>query len=621
MPDEVMLERIQNLAQLMRDKKSAGDKFVLMLGAGASLSSGVKPTKQIMQEIVEHYGRDYHDGSIEERFGELWRQSTPNDRRLFLNQYLNCRPKEGYGRLAELIKMGYFDIVVTFNFDRLLETALDEADFKGSTGYKSIIRGETDINAIAKLADAGEPRVKILKLHGSLWSSDYFLFSEDEMTNYPPQIASLLREITRHDIIICGYAFEDLCVAKAFDDSPDAGSVYYVNPSAPGTYIRGILIGRKSQKKVIGGDLGKFDDFFSALHGALAGPPPASLKPVPMQARQDNPFKFMDSYREADKEWFFGREDLTVKMREKIEKQEGKVFCIWGPAKIGKTSFIRAGLIPQIDAQQYECIYLRCRPGVEERLRRELERRFSVSFQGKDLDAVLSEVKAKTPKRILLFFDQFERVVHGCSGCDAEIEALVNFMTSLTRNSDQRLTPIFITLKELAFSGLLVEKLAEVVKDWKFEKMERLDVDVLRDVIQQLASKAGIKLNPQTVERLCKRYGEESNFTLAHVQTLCYYQVNGFSQDFGDYDALRNPGLSAALDSLTEDSNLMDLIDELSPEERALIRSLMKKICNPTASIKTVVEFMKKNFSNLIGKETFPESVAFGWAEKEFDRE
>jgi hypothetical protein len=447
-----------------------------------------------------------------------------------------------------------------------------------------------------------------VKLHGSLFSSDYFLFSEDEMANYPPEIASLLGEITRRDIIICGYAFRDLCVAMAFNQSPDAGSIYYVNLAGASGQIRGILIGRKSKDKVISGDLGKFDDFFSTLHEELAGP----REPIQLRPKGQNPFKFMDCYRETDKEWFFGREELTERMRDKVEKQEGKVLCVLGPAKIGKTSFIRAGLIAQLDADKYECIYLRCQRKIEDQLRRHLERQFSLSLQAGDLDTALSEVKGKTPKRILVFFDQFERIIRGYG--DADSEVLVNFMTSLMKNSDRRLTPIFISLDEKKFYELLVERFNRNMEKWDLEKMRPLDGNTLHGVIQKLASKAGIELNAQTVERLCKRYTENPNFTLAHVQTLCYYHVNGFNQDFGDYDSLPT-ALSAALDSVTEDSNLMDLIDELSPEERAMIRSVMKVICHPDATLQRVVEFVKRNFSNPnhIGKEGFPEPVAPPW--------
>jgi len=618
MTDKVMLERVKNLAQLMRDKKNAGDKFALMLGAGASLSSGVPPTKNIMKEILARYAHDYHDGSIEEQFGDLWRRSPANDRKLFLEQYLKCKPSGGYTRLAEITRMGYFDVIVTFNFDRLLETAFDDAGFIQVKDYRAVIRGETDINAFSKLVRNDEPKVKIVKFHGSLESSDYFLFSEEEMANYPPEIATLLAEISHRDIIICGYAFEDLCVARAFDTSPDAGSIYYVNPAgAAGAQIRGILIGRRSKEKVISGDLGKFDDFFAALQEELAGPR-VPIRPGP---KGQNPFKFMDSYREADKDWFFGRKDLSDAMLGKIETQDPKVLCVQGPAKIGKTSFIRAGLMAQLDHDKYECVYLSCRRGVEDQLRRELEKRFALSLHDKDLDTAFREAKEKTPKRILIFFDQFERVVHACSGDEAETKAVGAFLVSLTMNSDSRLTPVIITLKEEAFSDLLwSDTLRRKLGEWDLVPMQRLDEKTLGEVLQQLASKAGVGLASQTVERLCKTYKENPKFTLTHVQTLCYYHVNGFDQDCGDYDSLPNPGLSAALDSVTEDSNLMDLIDELSSEDRALIRSVMKVICHPDAKFKWVIEFMKSNFSNLTGKETYPEPVSAAWPAKAFDR-
>ena len=47
------LDRVRDLAQSIGLKKHSGDRFVLMLGAGASLSSGVKPTHAIVEELVE----------------------------------------------------------------------------------------------------------------------------------------------------------------------------------------------------------------------------------------------------------------------------------------------------------------------------------------------------------------------------------------------------------------------------------------------------------------------------------------------------------------------------------------------------------------------------------------
>jgi hypothetical protein len=41
-------DRVRGLAQFVADKKRGGNKFVVMLGAGASLTSGIKATKTIM---------------------------------------------------------------------------------------------------------------------------------------------------------------------------------------------------------------------------------------------------------------------------------------------------------------------------------------------------------------------------------------------------------------------------------------------------------------------------------------------------------------------------------------------------------------------------------------------
>ena len=179
-----MSDPIRNLAQFLALKKSADRKFVLMLGAGASISSGVKPTAEITGELVERFAAA-EPGDVEARFDRLWSGATPETRESMLKPYLDQVPSRGYRPLAELIVKGFFDVVITFNFDRLLERALEDAGFHD---YKVIVRGETDLAVIDRLVEAKEPRVKILKMHGSLRSADYFLFSNEEMLNYPEEI-------------------------------------------------------------------------------------------------------------------------------------------------------------------------------------------------------------------------------------------------------------------------------------------------------------------------------------------------------------------------------------------------------------------------------------------------
>jgi NAD-dependent SIR2 family protein deacetylase len=164
-----------------------------MLGAGASLSSGIKLTKTIMEEIVAKYAPASAADGVDDAFGQLWRESNPDDRELMLASYLDGTPSPGYGLLAELIQLGFFDMVITFNFDRLLEKALDSAGFRD---YATIIRGETDADALPRLLQRKDPRVKILKVHGSLVHLSIFCFLKDEMLNSRTS-SSLFEELTR----------------------------------------------------------------------------------------------------------------------------------------------------------------------------------------------------------------------------------------------------------------------------------------------------------------------------------------------------------------------------------------------------------------------------------------
>ena len=286
-----------------------------------------------------------------------------------LQPYLvDGKPSDGYRDIADLIVKGFFDVIITFNFDLLLERALDDANFRD---YKVLIRGEIKSDELERLVTANGPRVKILKMHGSLESSDYFLFSSLEMLNYPEEIRNLLMKLTGRDIIICGYGFNDRCVERAFNDSEDSGDIYYVNPGGAGQGIRPYLIRRRSKDRVMSGELGRFDTFFRALHSALTIPVKTD---VPHQ--RQNLFKFLDYYQEDHKAWFFGRRRLTRTLVELFDSEPPRVLFLYGMPKVGKTSFVRAGLIPHLNPDRFEVIYVRGKRDLEPHLRAQLAARY-----------------------------------------------------------------------------------------------------------------------------------------------------------------------------------------------------------------------------------------------------
>ena len=100
-------------------------------------------------------------------------------------------------------------------------------------------------------------------------------------------------------------------------------------------------------------------------------------------------------------------------------------------------------------------------------------------------------------------------------------------------------------------------------------------------------------------------------FTLTHVQTICYYLAKGYHQQWEGFDRLPDQGLLAALDSIRDESNIIDLVDDLPVHERRLIRSLLKLICDPEpgGNTRKIVEFIRDHFPE-IKEDRFPEPLA-----------
>ena len=89
------------------------------------------------------------------------------------------------------------------------------------------------------------------------------------------------------------------------------------------------------------------DDYAGALHAALTGATSHGHR------RRPNPYKGLAVFDEADAEVFFGRERLVATLVERLERGDatGHLTLVVGPSGSGKSSVVRAGLIPALRAQ------------------------------------------------------------------------------------------------------------------------------------------------------------------------------------------------------------------------------------------------------------------------------
>jgi hypothetical protein len=586
--------KVKNLANLMRLRSREGEKFVLMLGAGASMSSGVKRTPQLMEELLAQYGQDLNGtGGLDDRFDKLWQRTSDRDRRAFLQPYLDHTPSPGYARLAALIDAGYFDVAVTFNFDDLVEKALRASGF---TDFKRIIRGETIDDEMQKLVDASEPRFKLVKLHGSLESSDHFLFDVNEMNEYPPAVAALVNRVTSRDILICGYGFKDVCVIRAF--AQRGGSVVCVNPSGAPRELRGFLKERRSDDWSIESD---FDSFFEELHQELLAPPvrPSTEKPPP------NPFKFLQSYEQSDKATFKGRSEEVARFTQALAKNPPpRVIIVAGPAKAGKTSLIRAGVMPMLDAETYTGIYVRCQREFEQNLPGELWRtgEFTADMT---YPAALERLAAESPShRVVLFLDQFDRATGQFDLSTKTGRAgLTTFLTQQLIAPAANLTLVLVVVDESSLVQTLCQACIDQGVPWSIVQCAPFERQDVADIIQTLATTGGYTFDQRILDDMLQRYDQtktsapDQRFTLAHIQAVCHILAATRTVDYETYRHAFDNNLKALHQAINV-CDIISFVEDFSWSDAVWFRNMIQVPLRE--SKERIADFIKSHYEELV---------------------
>lgn len=217
--------------------------YAVLLGSGISIASGVKTGWDIVKDLVARVAATHEadsPGAAEvaaadpetwwsDTFGERLGYSsllgqvakTPADRQAQLARYFkpeegddapegDKRPTAAHRALAQLVKRGTVRVIVTTNFDRLMESALDEVGIS-----PQVVHQPEQYDAIQPLAHSS---VTIIKLHG-----DYADLTQrntvDELETYPQaQLRQLERVLEDYGLLVCGWSAEwDKALVRALE--------------------------------------------------------------------------------------------------------------------------------------------------------------------------------------------------------------------------------------------------------------------------------------------------------------------------------------------------------------------------------------------------------------------
>lgn len=276
---------IEYLAYLLdKAKTNLKDKAIIFLGAGTSVSAGIPLTNVIVRHIRLKFYKNplvkSHVINGKSDYYDLMALLTADERRDLFHFYVTrekVKLNVANVYLAQLLKEGYIDYIVTVNFDDLILKACTLFNF---------LPPVYDISNIKTITTTDIRTSSVIYLHGQYFGQ-WLLNNKEELNKVENEVLSFFNSIkTRRTWIIVGYSGNDgifnkikslgsfsnelFWVKKEFDSEHDKHVLEFLNmPNINANSIEGYYA----------------DSFFLKLHAELSildnklSPPDVFYKP------------------------------------------------------------------------------------------------------------------------------------------------------------------------------------------------------------------------------------------------------------------------------------------------------------------------------------------------------
>lgn len=266
----------RHLINILKSTSKHHPNFTLFLGAGASVTSGIRHAGELISEWRDIYCNMHGEEKLKSQYwygksneySELFESlyDQPSQRRELIETYIDEGvPSWGYIYLVNLLIENCFNTIFTTNFDDLL----NEACYSYSKSLRPIVSAHDSSISSVRLTST---RPKIIKLHGD------FLFDnikntvreleslEDNMRSKFKQFAS------EFGMIVVGYSGNDRSVMDTLN------TLLHTDTSFPhGIYwcvLKGEVVSSEVENlsrfprfHIV--EIEGFDNFFAELHDSL----------------------------------------------------------------------------------------------------------------------------------------------------------------------------------------------------------------------------------------------------------------------------------------------------------------------------------------------------------------
>lgn len=239
---------VSPLTSLAFTMQSARGGYALLLGSGTSRSAGIQTGWEITLDLIRKVARvqgnpefandeeliSWYKSTFggEPDYSRLLEEiaDTKEQRQLLLSGYFEPTPEErdekkkipqaAHKAIAKLVSLGFIRVIVTTNFDRLIENAIRDE------GVEPVVISSSD--SISGMQPLVHQKCVVLKVHGDYLDARIRNTSA-ELAEYSTETSSLLDRIfDEFGLIVAGWSGEwDPALRAAIERSPNRRYGFY----------------------------------------------------------------------------------------------------------------------------------------------------------------------------------------------------------------------------------------------------------------------------------------------------------------------------------------------------------------------------------------------------------